>query len=124
VTITNFQPANVAQVWQLTSDNAINHLSDISFSGRSFSNSLPAQSVTLFIIPAANLPRLRPGSMSATNTFNFWLDGQAGQQYVIQSSTDLVDWQPIQTNLLSSNSVQIIMSGTDAVRFYRARSLP
>jgi len=52
VSLANFQPAGAAQVWQLTSANTIARLSDISVGGNSFSVMLPAQSVTLFVIPS------------------------------------------------------------------------
>jgi len=52
VSLANFQPAGAAQVWQLTSANTIARLSDISVGGNSFSVTLPAQSVTLFVIPS------------------------------------------------------------------------
>jgi len=49
----NFLPSGTAQVWQLTSANAITRLSDLNITGRSFSNTVPAQSVTLLVLPAA-----------------------------------------------------------------------
>ena len=57
VNLANFQPAGAAQVWQLTSANAISRLSDISVGGASVSLTLPPQSVTLLVIPSgAALP--------------------------------------------------------------------
>lgn len=53
VVLTNFVPAGTAQVWQLTAANAINRLADLVLTGNSFSNMLPAQSITLFVMPAA-----------------------------------------------------------------------
>ena len=55
VALANFLPAGTGQVWQLTSANAITRLSDISFSGTRFTNTVPAQSITLFVLPAAIL---------------------------------------------------------------------
>ncbi|MBU6400518.1 MAG: hypothetical protein KGS61_09385 [Verrucomicrobia bacterium] len=52
------------------------------------------------------------------------LDGQAGRNYVVETSTNLVDWQPLWTNLLPAN----LLFQTDAaatnypMRFYRART--
>ena len=40
-----------AQAWQLTSANAITRLADVTVSGTSFGVTLPAQSITLFVIP-------------------------------------------------------------------------
>ncbi len=41
-----------AQVWQLTSKNTITHLPNTALSGGSLSMNLPAQSITLFVVPA------------------------------------------------------------------------
>ena len=41
-----------AQVWQLTSANKITHLPNTALSGSRLSAALPAQSITLFVVPA------------------------------------------------------------------------
>ena len=41
-----------AQTWQLTSVNTITHLPNVAFSGGSLTTDLPAQSITLFVVPA------------------------------------------------------------------------
>ena len=51
VSLSNFSPATTAATWQLTSANAITHLSDIAISNATLSATVPAQSVTLFVIP-------------------------------------------------------------------------
>jgi hypothetical protein len=124
ITLTNFRPAGTAQVWQLTSANTISRLSDISFTGGTLSNALPAQSITLFVLPSGTPPSLQSGAMSSPNTFNFWLNGQTNQSYAILSSSDLVNWQSIQTNTLASSPVQIVMPATNTAMFYRAQWLP
>jgi hypothetical protein len=124
VTLTNFLPGGTAQVWQLTSANTISRLSDISFTGGTFSNTLPAQSVTLFVLPAGTPPVLQSGAISSTNTFSFLLNGQSGQRYAIQSSGNLFNWQTLQTNILSGSSAQIVLPATNAQVFYRAQWLP
>ena len=66
VSVANFQHAGTAQVWQLTSANSITHLPDVSFErGTSFDVTLPAQSVTLFVLPASrHHPERQPISAS------------------------------------------------------------
>lgn len=123
LTLTNFLPSGIAQVWQLTSANTIAHLSDIAFTGGSLSNTLPAQSVTLFVVPGGTPPTLRALDASGGN-FNFTLEGQTGQRYAILSSADFVNWTPVQTNTLGSSPLPISFPATNAVRFYRARWLP
>jgi len=54
INLANFPPrTGVAQVWQLTSANAITRLSDVGLTGSSFELSVPAQSITLFVIAGA-----------------------------------------------------------------------
>ena len=125
ISLTNYLPAGTAQVWQLTSANAITRLSDIAFAGNAFSGTLPPQSITLFILSAGGPPHLRAGSMSLGNTFDLWLDGLAGQRYVIQAATNFVNWVPVSTNTLGSNSVHVVLAtGNQPYRFYRAQWMP
>src|SRR5512137_2836004 len=49
VNLANFPAAGTAQAWQLTAANSITRLSDIGFSGTSFTSTVPAQSITLFV---------------------------------------------------------------------------
>jgi len=126
LTISNFVHGGAAEVWQLTSANAITRLSDVLVAGNSLSNTLPAQSITLFVIPAGTTapPRLRGASISPSNTFDFWLDGQTGRHYAVQTSGDLMTWVTAQTNLLIGTSLRFTLSATNGFRFYRAQLLP
>ena len=45
-----------AQAWQLTASNAIQRLADVPVAASSLSTTLPAQSITLFVIPRATAP--------------------------------------------------------------------
>jgi len=51
--LANFPHNGTAQVWQLSAANSINHPSDVNFVGASFNATLPAQSISLFVLPAA-----------------------------------------------------------------------
>jgi len=124
ITLTNFLPAGTAQVWQLTSANTISRLSDLSFTGGTFSNTLPAQSITLFVLPGGTPPDLRAVAPGSGGTFSFWLDGQMNQRYAVQASSDLLNWQTIQTNSFMGSSLNIILSATNQSQFYRAQWLP
>jgi hypothetical protein len=124
ITLTNFLPAGTAQVWQLTSANAISRSSDISFTGGTLSNTLPAQSVTLFVLAAGTPPSLQAGAASSTNTFSFLLNGQTNQHYAILTSSDLLNWQAVHTNFLASSPAQIVLPATNTAMFYRAQWLP
>ncbi|WP_224242340.1 glycoside hydrolase family 44 protein [Hyalangium gracile] len=52
VNLAGFQPGRPAQVWQLTSANTLTRKADVPLSGTSLFTSVPAASVTLFVVPA------------------------------------------------------------------------
>jgi glycosyl hydrolase family 44 len=66
VTVANFQDAGTAQVWQLTAANSIIRLADVRPSGTSFGVTLPAQSVTLLVVPASSAPPSPPTNLRIT----------------------------------------------------------
>ncbi len=71
VSLAGFTSAGRAEPWQLTSGNAINRLSNINFTGTSFSTSLPAQSITLFVLPAgAAAPTFSSSASGSPSTVN------------------------------------------------------
>jgi hypothetical protein len=54
--------------------------------------------------------------------FTFQLSGPAGFTYVIQASTDLVNWVPISTNAAPTGSISFTDTAAKnfAFRYYRA----
>jgi hypothetical protein len=127
VTVTNQLLAGTGQVWQLNAGNTIRRLPDLAFAGNTFTNSVPPQSITMFVLPPGVVPppQLRPGVVTSGVTFDFWVDGVAGQRYVVQTSADFVNWTPVQTNTLSSSSWHVTVSTVGVARsFYRAQWLP
>jgi hypothetical protein len=118
--ITNFNAAGTAQRWQLTSANVINHLTNLALTNRVLFDLLPAQSITLFVLPATNGFNLHIGNNSPPGQLNIRLNGQAGQTYILETTIDLVNWTAVSTNLLSSNSFDYFMPMTNATQmFYR-----
>jgi hypothetical protein len=131
VNLANFVMAGTAQVWQLTSANTINRLSDVTVSGSMLSTIVPAQSITLFVLPAGTVAPppppvlVAPGSLSSSNTFNFQLtNGVAGLSYIMQTSSDLLNWQPLQTNTLTTSSNSYAFPASPTQCFYRAQWAP
>jgi hypothetical protein len=118
--ITNFNATGTAQRWQLTSANVITQLANITLTNKVLSDVVPAQSITLYVLPAVNTFNLQAGPMNSTNQLPLWLNGQAGLAYILQSSTDLFNWVGISTNTLSSNSFPYLVATTNAAKmFYR-----
>ena len=66
VNLANLAPGSAAERWQLTSSNSITRPTDVAVSGQSLSASVPAQSVTLFVIPTTGGPVNQPPVASAT----------------------------------------------------------
>jgi len=68
IALNNFANGGVAQVYQLTSANAITRLTDLTISGTTASFTAPAQSITLLVIPSGT-PNTPPTAVvSATPT--------------------------------------------------------
>jgi hypothetical protein len=118
--ITNFANSGTVQAWQLTASNVITRLADVPYANGTLSNTLPAQSITLFVLPTAKNLRLRVGTNAPPQQMELWMDGQGGQRYLLQSSTNLTAWSAVSTNMFSSNSFRILVGTTNpASMFYR-----
>jgi hypothetical protein len=124
--LSSFVASGAAQAWQMTSNRVvITRLADVALSGNTLSTLLPAQSITLFVVPGVAIPPpiapVLSAALKAPGTFAFTLTGQTGTNYVIQSSSDLVNWSPVSTNALTGSSSNLLFSVPDAVLFYRAK---
>jgi PKD repeat protein len=67
VNLMNFAPGTSAQVWQLTSANAIARVADVPVTDR-LATSVPPQSVTLFVVPKSDGPANQPPTAAAAAT--------------------------------------------------------
>ncbi len=120
VAITNFVALGTAQRWQLTSANAINQLSNVTLTNGVLSDMVPAQSITLYVLPGVapfNLHVL-PGNTAGQLTLSF--GGQTGLTYIVQSSTDLFHWAGVSTNTLASNSFPFVVNETNLASYFRS----
>jgi hypothetical protein len=136
IRLANFVPSSSATVhsYGMPQDDAVEYdlsanLQDIAVSnypsaGTLFTNSFPPLSLTLFtFVPAAPSLSVLP---AASGQFAFQLNGQWGTPYLIQTSTDLVTWSSVSTNLLSGTSMNFtntIPPGTGQ-EFWRAAWQP
>ena len=118
--IANFNINGTAQRWQLTSANVITRLADISVTNNLLTDTVPSQSITLYVLPVVNPFSLNTGTAAAPGQLTIWLNGQAGLAYALQSSTDLIHWSALATNTLMSNSFPFLVSTTNTtMQFYR-----
>jgi Glycoside hydrolase family 44 len=118
--LTNFNAAGIIQRWQLNSANIISHLSNIPLTNRVLNDTVPTQSITLYVIPTAVAFNLQAAHTNATGQLTLWLNGQEGQTYILQSSADLAHWEVVSTNTLASNSFPYLVTMTNTSKmFYR-----
>jgi hypothetical protein len=118
--LSNLPAAGTARMWQLTSASGIHPLPDATFTNALLNQTVPPQSITLFVLPSVTSFSLRPSVEPPAGQMKFWLDGQAGRTYILQSSPDLIQWSGISTNTLGSNSMSFHLSATNSTQmFYR-----
>ena len=117
--ISNFTATGSAQVWQLA-NGSISQLANAGVTNGVLNQTLPAQSITLFVAPGTVPFQMLVGT-NAPGHLQLLLNGQQGQDYVLQSSTNLNSWQAVSTNILASNSVSFLIPTTNrGGTFYRA----
>ncbi len=68
VNLANFSGNGSGQVWQLTAANTITRLAEAAYSGPALNLTVPAQSITLLVLPAGSTPVNRPPLASFTAT--------------------------------------------------------
>jgi Glycoside hydrolase family 44 len=124
ITVTNFTNAGLAHVWQLNASNTIAQLSDITLNNNIVNTTVPGQSITLLVIPPAPVASLLVGSARNDGQIQFLLNGQSGQTWILQYSTNLVSWLPIMTNTITNTQVNYLLPENATQGFYRARSSP
>ena len=83
--ITNFNAIGTVQRWQLTSAAVISQLANITLTNGVLSDLVPAQSITLYVLPAVYAFSLQAGTNNSAGQLALWLDGQAGLTYALQS---------------------------------------
>jgi glycosyl hydrolase family 44 len=69
VNVANYAGTGPVRAWQLTSANAITRPADVAYGGNSFSATLPAQSVTLFVLGGSSNPPPPPPPPPADPVF-------------------------------------------------------
>jgi len=120
--LTNYTGSGTAQVWQLN-NGAISQLSNLPYSSGLLQTTVPPQSVTLLVIPPSPVLTLLAGTRPTNGNFPFWVQGEIGGKFVLQSSTNLFTWTPVSTNTLSGQRMQFLPATNSARIFYRAVSI-
>jgi hypothetical protein len=73
--------------------------------------------------PASSAPVSISMPQLTGNSFTFRCDGETGEKFTIESSSNLLDWEPLETNIFSSDTT---LNFTDSIapreiEFYRTR---
>jgi hypothetical protein len=125
-TITNFNTTGTAQRWQLTTTSVITQLTNIPVTNGILSDLVPFQSITLYVLPGLLPFNLQKSAVaSPPGQVNLQLNGQSGLKYIVQSSSNLVNWTPYSTNMLVSNSFSFsVPTSGGNVKFYRGLFAP
>jgi hypothetical protein len=127
LTLANFKAARSAQAWRLTAANVIGRLPDLAVNGNVVTDLLPAQSMTLYVVPALVLvppPSLLLPAGPVNGRLELVLGGVTGKKYVIEMSADLKTWVPISTNVLVQPLAVVMVPATGLAEFYRALVAP
>ncbi len=120
VNLTNFLGNGTAQVWQLNASNVIARLGDLTWSNGALQTTVPGQSVTLLVLPPSSALALVPGAPRTDGQFEFWVNGEIGRSFVLQSSTNLLRWTPASTNTFAGASARFLLPGGSRPQFCRA----
>ena len=97
-------------VWHVFSPPGTNQATTVAFENVQVLNAIEP--------PAISDPHVADGQ------FQFTLSGQSSVPYLITSSTNLVDWEPIATNYSASAVRNIQINTKEDLRFYRASANP
>jgi hypothetical protein len=130
ITLTNgFRPQPGDSFQVLTCNYAVNG-SFATINGLNLGAGLTLQPVytatNLTLIAVEVPPQLAPSGPYSHGTFQLQLTGASGQNVLIQASTNLLNWDAVSTNTLTSNPLDVIDTNAHnfSWRFYRALVLP
>jgi len=114
--ITNFNATGTAQRWQLTPPTSLLSLRTSPHEQGS-QHVLPAQSITLYVLPAVNTS-IASRSMKSTNQLPLWLNGQAGLVIFFIFTTFLTGWRQHQ-HAFQQFLPYLVATTNSAKMFYR-----
>ncbi len=120
ISLTNFNASGPAQAWQLNASNVIARLPDLALAGNTIQTVVPGQSVTLLVIPANHTMTLTAGAPRSDGQVEFWLSGQLGESFTLQSSPDLAHWSAAGTGTFTNAPAHFLLPAGSGDLFYRA----
>ena len=130
VSLANFANAGTAQVWQLTSGNTIARLADVGFSGNSLTASVPAQSITLYVIASGvQDPNLiaAPSNLTGSNARGGkvtlrWTDNSSNEEGFSIERAPAGSSSYVQVGQVGVNATSFSQTVAKATYLYRVRA--
>jgi hypothetical protein len=123
INVTNFTGNGTAQVWQLNASNVIAQLPSLAYTNGALQTTVPGQSVTLLVLPPSSTLRMAAGGLLSNGQFQFFVGGEIGRSFILQSSADLLHWSAISTNTFAATNASFQFSSGPRPQFYRAALL-
>jgi hypothetical protein len=120
ISLSNVNPSGPAAVWQLTTANQIARLADLPITSSTISNILPAQSITLFVVPQTAAAIRFTSISSAGGQITFEVTGAAGDDIRIESTPDFLTWEEVQSATFESESMTFHVPVAGTAHLYRA----
>jgi len=90
------------------------------YSNGALQTTVPGQSITLLVLPPSSALSLTPGEPRTDGQFEFWVNGEIGRTFLLQSSTNLLRWTSASTNTLAGPNAHFLLTAGSRVQFYRA----
>lgn len=112
--LSNYTNGGTAQVWQLTSANQITRLADVAVTNNAISVSLPAQSITLFVVGGTSTP---PATLNAPSNLVLTKTGTTVKLTWRDNSTDEDGFIVERANGTTGNFAEVFRTGANATTY-------
>jgi hypothetical protein len=112
VNLSNYTSGTTAQVWQLTSANQITRLADVAVTNNAISVSLPAQSITLFVVGGTSPPP-PPATLNAPSNLVLSKTGSTVKLTWRDNSTDEDGFIVERANGTTGNFAEVFRTGAN-----------
>lgn len=123
VSLASFAPGAAIQRWQVTSTNVITQLADLAPVGTTIALTLPAQSITLLVVPPADLPdppAIAANASSISQVALTWTAVTGAVSYDVQRSFNNSAFAPLVTVGTTSHNDMGLAANTSYL--YRVRA--
>jgi hypothetical protein len=99
------------------------HAGEYTLTASNLAGRVTSPSAALAVVPRPAVPAIGPGIGYSDGELWFDIAGPSGLAVIVEASTNLANWLPLQTNLVTNGQIRFsdTQSGAFGMRFYRAR---